>query len=336
MPQPTTPQSHINQPLTNISVMFTQDPEAFIADQIFPTIPVQKQSDTYYVYNRGDFMRDEAQERAPGTVAAETGFSLSNDTYLCKRFSLRSCITEEDRANQDSPLNLDQDHAIALTQKGMIKREVTFATKFMTTGVWALDRAGVTGSPGAGQFKRWDDAAATPQKDVETWKAEIKEDNGTGLEPNGLLIGERVWRALKTCPAIVDLIKYGGQASSGSGNPAIVTKQAVAQVLGIRYLLVGSAVKTTSNEGAATTTTAPIIGKKGLLFYRPETAGLRRASCGYTYAWRGLNGMSRMGHRIVTYTIVERSNTDWVEMDMAYDQKQTSNLLATYLADMVS
>ena len=36
---------HVNRPLTNISIAFLQTQEAFVADRVFPNIPVTKQSD---------------------------------------------------------------------------------------------------------------------------------------------------------------------------------------------------------------------------------------------------------------------------------------------------
>jgi hypothetical protein len=42
---------------------------------VFPNIPVQKKSDRYYTYDRGDFNRDEMEERAPGTESEGSGYT---------------------------------------------------------------------------------------------------------------------------------------------------------------------------------------------------------------------------------------------------------------------
>ncbi|NLI59426.1 MAG: hypothetical protein GX387_13140 [Clostridium sp.] len=47
--------AHIDRALTNISVAYMQDEKSFIADKVFPRIPVKKQSDVYFIYNKGDF-----------------------------------------------------------------------------------------------------------------------------------------------------------------------------------------------------------------------------------------------------------------------------------------
>lgn len=82
---PTAGDVHVNAPLTNISIAYMQKAEMFIADKVFPMVPVQKQSDRYFVYPKGAWFRSEAKERAPGTESAGSGFEIDNTpTYYCK------------------------------------------------------------------------------------------------------------------------------------------------------------------------------------------------------------------------------------------------------------
>ena len=80
MAQPTANDVHIDAILTNISVAYIQDQNAFVASKVFPTIPVEKQSDKYFVYTKGDWFRDEAQLRAPATESAGSGYNLTTAT----------------------------------------------------------------------------------------------------------------------------------------------------------------------------------------------------------------------------------------------------------------
>ena len=72
MPNPGRNSTHIDRALTNISVAYMQSADTFIADKVFPMIPVQKQSDTYFEYDKESFFRDDARERAKGTESAGT------------------------------------------------------------------------------------------------------------------------------------------------------------------------------------------------------------------------------------------------------------------------
>src|SRR5579885_1409156 len=80
MPQPTLGDVHVNRPLTNISVAYSQESAGveFIADRAFPAIPVEMKSDLYYTYKRADFNRDEMQQRALATESAGSGYGLDS------------------------------------------------------------------------------------------------------------------------------------------------------------------------------------------------------------------------------------------------------------------
>ena len=68
--QPTQNQVHVDRVLTNISVAYIQSAEDFIAGRAFPELPVVKQSDIYFKYNKDDWFRDEAKQRSDGAPTA--------------------------------------------------------------------------------------------------------------------------------------------------------------------------------------------------------------------------------------------------------------------------
>ena len=84
MNQPSRSDVHVDRPLTEISIAFLQSADNFVADRAFPILPVSKQSDSYFTYDRGMFNRDEAEELAPGARAAAANYTLSTDTYNAK------------------------------------------------------------------------------------------------------------------------------------------------------------------------------------------------------------------------------------------------------------
>jgi len=83
MPQPSLNQVHVDAILTNISVAYMQKAENFIADKVFPAVPVDKKSNLFFKYNKNDWFRDEAQRRAGGTESAGSGYGLTTDSYSC-------------------------------------------------------------------------------------------------------------------------------------------------------------------------------------------------------------------------------------------------------------
>src|SRR5438132_3569513 len=125
MPEPTLSSVHVNRPLTNISQAYMQDSTDYIADRIFPVVPVQKQSDRYFVYTKGDWFRDEAQQRAPGTQSAGSGYNLDNTpSYYAPVYAIHKDVDPQIRANSDVPLNADRDATLWVTHRIMLKREI--------------------------------------------------------------------------------------------------------------------------------------------------------------------------------------------------------------------
>ena len=57
MPQPDVGDVHVNALLTEISIAHMNKLEHYVADKCFPLVGVDKQSDVYAVYTRGDFFQ---------------------------------------------------------------------------------------------------------------------------------------------------------------------------------------------------------------------------------------------------------------------------------------
>ena len=329
MPQPTVSDVHVNTPLTNISIAFIQSAGNFVADKVFPNIPVAKQSDRYYTYDRGMFNRNEMKDRAPGTESAGVSYDVdSTPTYYAPVKAIHHDVPDERRANADSVLQVDREATLLVTTKAMIKREKDWTSKYFTTSKWTTDITGVSGTPGAGEAKQWNDAASTPIEDVRAGKTVVLKS--TGFEPNKLTINQDVWDALIDHPDIVDRVKYG----QTPGGPARVTLQAVAALMELDEIIVMKAIENTAKEGA-TNVHAFIGGKKALLCYATPTPGLMIPSAGYTFSWTGFMGATATGHRIKKFRRTEL-NSDRVELDMAYDQKLVSADLGYFFTTIVA
>lgn len=311
---------HVNVPLTNISIAMMQSMDNFVSDKVFPTIPVAKQSDRYYTYDRGYFNRDEMEERAPGTESSGSGYTVDNTpTYYCPKYSFHHDIPDERVANADSVLAPDREAVELVTRKAMIKRERLWATKYFGGGIWATDYDGVAAAPGANQFLQWNDAASTPIEDMRAAKTTVL--GLTGFEPNTLVMGQQVFDKLVDHPDIVDRVKYG-QTPNG---PALIEAPELAQLFKIPRVFVMKSIVNTGKEGQANAHSF-IGGKKLLLAYAAPTPGLMTPTAGYTFSWTGLLGSGAMGGRIKKW-YENRLSAERVEIDMSFDQKLVSNEL---------
>jgi hypothetical protein len=329
MPLPTAGDVHVNRPLTNISVAFIQKQTNFVADQVFPIVPVDKQSDAYFSYDQAYWNRDEMKDRAPSTESEGNGYAVdATATYYCKLKAFHKDIADPIRANQDAPLNLDREATEYNTLKALIKRETEFAAAYMAAAVWTRDFDGVSSSPTTNEVLQWNDAASTPIEDV--WDAKESILQSTGFEPNVLCIGYPVFKALKNHADIVDRIKAG----QTPGGPAVVTTNDLAQVFDVEKVVVMRAIRNTALEGAAKSN-AFIGGKKALLTYAPPSPGLMTPSGGYMFTWTGYLGAGAAGQRIKTFRM-EHLASDRVEIEIAYDMKLVSADLGAFWDSLVA
>lgn len=325
MPNPTPGDVHVYTPLTNISVAYIQKQENFIADKVFPVVPVQKQSDRYYTYDRADWFRVEAQERAPATESAGGGWRVDNTpTYFARIYAVHKDIDDPTRANADAPINMDRDATEWVTQQLLLRREKVFVNGYFKTGVWGTDLTGVAASPGAGQFLQWDQAGSTPMKDVQNQIITIAEK--TGYKPNVLVLGPRVLAALKDHPDILDRIKYTQRG--------MVTPDLLAGLFEVDRVLVPFATENTAAEGAAASYSL-LYGKAALLVYAAPNPGLLQPSGGYIFAWTGLFGAGAYGNRIKRFRM-EHLSADRVEGEMAYDCKLVAADLGVFFNQVVA
>ena len=319
--QPTPGDVHVDSPMTNISIAYLQAASLFVADRVFPNIPVQKQSDLYFKYDRGMFNRDQMQKRAPGTETQGVGYSLDADSnYFCDVWGLHHDIPDQRRANADSPLQPDREATELLTHQALVKREAAWVADFFVTGKWGGNEA--TPSP------LWDAADSTPVEDVEAGMMAIGAD--TGFEPNTLIVARTVWAYLRNHPDIVDRVKYG---QTGPG-PAIADESAVAAVLGIERILVSRAIKNSAAEGV-TNSHDFMAGDHALLVYAAPSPGLMTPSAGYTFSWSGYTGAGGAGQRISRFRM-EQLRSDRVEIEMAFVQKQICADLGYMLLQVIT
>lgn len=329
---PTRQQIHIDKPLTNLSVAYMQNESNFIADKVFPIIPVQKQSDTYFIYNRDDFFRDEAQQRAKGTESAGGDYDVDQaPPYFAKKWAFHMDVTEEDRVNADDPLRPNQDATEFVSQKLLLRRENLWAKKFFQAGVWGNEVQAVDSSPAEGQILQFDNAASDPISVFST--AAVRMGETTGYKANTLVLSPYVFNALKNHPDILDRIKYTQRG--------VVTTELLATLFEVERVFVPWAVQNTAPKGTGDGANNPtplsfVMGKHALLMYVEKNPGLKKPTAGYTFAWTGLKGTGAFGNRIVRIPMPWLGmDTERVEGEMAFDQKVIGSDLGLFMKDLV-
>lgn len=275
--QPTPQAMHVDAVLTNLSVAYKN--AEYIADRIFPMIPVKKQSDKYYIYKKGAWFRDEAGLRAPGAAAPKGGYELSTDSYFADEYAWDTPVPKEDIENADTPLEPLQTGTEFSTEKVLMKKERLVAGKVLTTGNWTfnLDVQGL-----------WEPVGATNTflDSILDYKESMRKR--IGRYPNRLVLDAGSFRKLKKVEAILERIKYTGT----QGKPADVTLQTLAALLELDSIILGTAIYSTAKEAKGGDDFNGVdiwevnAGKgSAFLYYCPDRPALKTPSAGYIYNW---------------------------------------------------
>lgn len=285
MPQPTGMDLHIDTYLSNLSIAYLNAPGSYIADVVFPTVPVRHQSDLYPIYSKGYWFRDEAKKRAPLTESAGGGYELETPgTFFCHEWSFHKDVPDEDIDNQDDVFDLEDDATAFTVEKLRLRREREWAANYFVTGIWTSEVVGGV------DFTQWSTVGSNPITDVEDWKALVMAL--TGRKPNTLVVPDRVHQIVKNNAMIVDRYKYtkGG----------VITAALLASIFEIDRYVIGSALYAPNEEGDVDENTLQFIldDSSLLLLYVAPRPAKRTPSGGYTFRWTRpiING--RAGERL--------------------------------------
>ena len=315
---PTAGDVHVNRPLTNFSQKYMQSEDSFIATRAFPNIPVLKQSDLFYEFDRNDFFRDDVELRADSAESAGSGFNISTTPYLANVWAYHKDVSDRQRANADEPVQPDRSATQFVTQKHLIRRERDWATNFFGTSIWTSEDLTAVAWEGAG----------TPIEDIRL--AQTTVHGLTGFRPNKMVVGRATWDALQDNDELLTRITGGATA----GQPAKVMKQLIAGILELDEIFVMDGVVNTAVEGAAGAVSF-IGGDQALVYYAPDSAGLEDVTAGCSFSWTGLLGSSANGMRIKRFRM-ENLEADRIEGQMAFAHQVIGADLGFFFSNTVT
>ena len=332
MPLLTPSSVHIDQPLSNLTLAYVQEQSTFIADKVFPTVGVQRQSDKYYIYDRANMNRSgDVKKLAPRTEVNRIGMAISNSSYFADVYGLGMDFDEQTLANEDAMLEIRSSGAQTLTNRLLIHREKAFADTFFKTGVWTTEVSGA--ASGAGTPVYWNDYTnSTPISDVTAGARGMQLVSG-GFKPNTMVVGKEVRDILVNHPDILARLNGG----STINNPALITDGKLAEIFGMENFLVMEAVENTGAEGLAESS-AFIGGKNALLVHTPRSSGLMTPAAGLTFAWNNIPSVNNLGVTVESYSddaLKRQQVAEHIQVKMAYDMKVVGADLGYFFSAIV-
>ena len=284
---------HIDKLLSNISVKYRSP--TYIAMDVFPEVPVIKESDLYRVYERN--FRIPETRRANRGVANEHTIDFSTAAYLLERHSLKDYISDDDQDNFDIG-DLRTDTTEELTDALLRRLEKTVADLFTTTS-WSQNLS-LTAA------QQWNNTTtANPIVIFDTATSVVNMQSG--FDPNFGIVTRQGLQAAKNNTLVLDRIKYTSRE---------VTAAMLASLFGLPSLLVANASYDTSAQGTASNI-ASIWPNMAFVGYKPGSAGIKQPSSGYIF---------RKNKPMVKRYRDEDRECEVVEVNMHYQAKVVASL----------
>lgn len=226
--------AHLDVPLSNLVVEAFAGIDEYIGQRLFPVIPVDHESDKYYVVDQDSWLRVPNTRRARGQRPERIEFRISSDSYFADNYALAEDNFKEDLANADMAIRIRERSARNVMHGLARDLEVRIANR-VTSGTNVGSYVSLTGG------NKWSDPVASdPIADVTTAHAFI--ENNTGLRANTLVIDKDTLRVVRRHPVLLDLFKY----TAGG----VVNDQQLREVFEVETILIGRGRKNNALESA--------------------------------------------------------------------------------------
>jgi len=298
-------QRHVDQLLSNLGVKYKN--ERFIHQQVFPMLPVRKQSDLYRTYNRSWSIPE--TRRAIGGLAKEHQFEVSTATYNLQKEALKAYIPDTAAENYDIT-DLRSDMTEDLVEKIMMRKESDCASLFTSTA-WSLGAS-------LAADDTWLTGSASPIGLFDTASATVV--GNSGVRPNYSIIPLDSFNALKNQTTIVDRIKYTTRELS---------PQIVGALIGVPSILIPDMYVDSGIFGASAATGAiASLWKTDFAFlgHKPASAGFLALSSGYEF---------NRSKPMVRRWREEERESEAIEVDQEYQFKVVASLTGYYINNTI-
>lgn len=321
-----------NRYLSNMSMAYFANPADWVAPAIFPICPVSLTSSYYYEFLKGDLARDQVQRKPVYGKVDPAVMGHTDHDYHCKVDQIITGIDQIgtlDYQRSNAPASIDPRRSKVrfTTEQMRLHLDVVFAQNFFKEGVWANEYEGVASNPSGNQFLKFSDANFDPVHFFNERRREIKLSGRR--EPNKLALGYDAYIALTEHPDILERVKYTGSTA----NPAVVTRNVLAQILQIDEIVVFESTYNVSAPGMEDDMEFICDPAGALLCYATPSPAIDEPSAGYIFTWDPLGDGNYLP--VLQWTGENGTHSEYIEGLMSMDMKVTSPDLGAFLSDCV-
>ena len=282
---------------------------------LFPVVRVMQRGGKVIEF-RAEHFQEIGLERAPGADRPQINVGYSSRDFALVQRALDGKVPNE--ILQDAAAVPGIDYGMTAVRRVMevvsLQIELRAAALATAAAIYAAsNKAALAGDA------RWDNDASTPAKAVEDAKEAVAQ--GIGMEPNVLVLGQPVSRALQNHPEVIDRIKH----TEGLGEDAMpqVNERKLAAYFGVEMVVVARARKGVPGDFQ------PIWGKNAVLAYSDLTPLASQGSPSYGYTYR------LEGYPVTEPGYFDRSCDSWLYPTTTEDTPEVVGADAGYLFQTV-
>lgn len=275
---------HVNVPLTQLARRYSAAAAGFVADIVCPRLTVAKESDKYYVWDKGPFFGAgddiDLDLKADRTPTRRVEFAHSTEEYFCEERALAFDLSPREKRNADSQLRLQQNK-----QEGTLIRLNLLRERRIARVLQDSDTTGgeLDASADSASAARWDAAATTfanIRGDIIGAKQKVRDL--IGINPNAIVIPLKAAEGLTATAFYGDVVRWTVNTGEAP-NLKRFTDDIVlpSSLFGLRVIVAG-AMRDVAAEGA-TFDSDEVWGEIARVLYLAPGPSMETPSVAYTF-----------------------------------------------------
>lgn len=303
---------HVDRPLTNLATGYTN--RELIGHRLMPQLPAGNRSGKYWELDANSFFKVGQSALAsprskPNEVAMSGSFS---GVFSTEDYGLCDFVTWDEQNNADAPIQPRSDATEIVTNMIALGQEIRIANIVFATGSYGANVETLAGGD------RWDVETSDPIKKL------LAKIDAMRLKPTHMALGRAVLKHMIVHPRIKEYI-LGRAATSTGAVPLAVSLQILAELLGLREVVVGEAQYNTANEGAAATLTNIWGNHCALLRVEANPSPRRTQTFGYCFCY-----LPRQVE-VIPDRMPGLNGGDWIKVTESVDEVVVGGQYAGYL-----
>jgi len=262
----------------------------FVWNLLFPPVPVTLSGGQILEFGDEAF-RLYQTKRAPGAATVRANFFYTGKSYSLVCDAIEAPVPREHQRDAQVSPGIDLAERAAMMAMRVLNRQLEYdAAQLATTAANYATGNSVT----VATADRWSVNTVDPVSALNTWRETVR--GKIGIDPNVMVVGPGVYRALQTNDKMRDRVKYV------SGEP--MTEAMFARLFDVEVFAVGRGVYSSNTGPNNTPTFVDIWGKDVILAYVPQQATtMEEPSFGYTY--------TMVGHPLVEEPYYDNNTKTW-------------------------